>query len=71
MTRVRTREWSSTDYYAVLGVDPLATPAEIDSHYRDLAKELHPDRNADLDDQERFRTGRDRIRQLDFGRLVG
>ena len=55
MTRVRTREWSSTDYYAVLGVDPLAPPAEIDAHYRDLAKELHPDRNADLDDQERFK----------------
>ena len=55
MTRVRTREWSSTDYYAVLGVDPLAAPAEIDTQYRDLAKELHPDRNADLDDQERFK----------------
>jgi hypothetical protein len=54
-TRVRTREWSSTDYYAVLGVGPTATPAQIDLRYRELAKELHPDRNADLLDQERFK----------------
>lgn len=55
MTRVRTREWSSTDYYAVLGVDSGAAPAEVDARYRELAKELHPDRNADPDDQERFK----------------
>ena len=55
MTRVRTREWSSTDYYAVLGVPSDATPAEVDLTYRELAKSLHPDRNPDLDDQERFK----------------
>src|SRR6478735_7204803 len=55
MTRVRTREWSSTDYYAVLGVEPVATPTEIDAQYRELAKALHPDRNADPVDQERFK----------------
>ncbi len=55
MTRVRTREWSSTDYYAVLGVAPDAAPSEIDSRYRDLAKVLHPDRSADVADQERFK----------------
>jgi hypothetical protein len=55
VTRVRTREWSSTDYYGVLGVDPEAPPAEIDNRYRDLAKSLHPDRNPDPDDQERFK----------------
>ncbi|MBK5287685.1 MAG: J domain-containing protein, partial [Acidimicrobiia bacterium] len=55
MTRVRTREWSSTDYYAVLGVAPDATPGAIDARYRELAKVLHPDRTADLDDQERFK----------------
>lgn len=55
MTRVRSREWSSTDYYAVLGVSPLASPGAIDAQYRDLAKELHPDRNANLADQERFK----------------
>ncbi len=55
MTRVRTREWSSTDYYAVLGVHSDATPAAVDLRYRELAKTLHPDRNPDLDDQERFK----------------
>ena len=55
MTRVRTREWSNTDYYAVLGVEPGAAPAEVDARYRELAKELHPDRNANPYDQERFK----------------
>ena len=55
MTRVRTREWSSTDYYAVLGVDPAAPTTEIDARYREHAKALHPDRNADPVDQERFK----------------
>lgn len=55
MTRVRTREWSSTDYYGVLGVDAGAPATEIDNRYRELAKSLHPDRNADPEDQERFK----------------
>ena len=55
VTRIRTREWSSTDYYGVLGVAPTAPPTEIDNRYRELAKSLHPDRNADPDDQERFK----------------
>jgi len=55
VTRVRTREWSSTDYYAVLGVTPDAAAADVDARYRDLAKVLHPDRNPDVEDQERFK----------------
>ena len=54
-TRVRTREWSSINYYAVLGVEPVASLPEIDAQYRELAKALHPDRNADPVDQERFK----------------
>jgi molecular chaperone DnaJ len=35
----------STTYYQVLDLSPQATPAEIKSAYRRLAKALHPDRN--------------------------
>ena len=31
------------DYYAILGVDPDATPAQIKAAYRKKAKEFHPD----------------------------
>jgi hypothetical protein len=55
VSRVRTREWSSTDYYGVLGLDTEVAPAELDVRYRELAKSLHPDRNADPADQERFK----------------
>lgn len=44
-TRVRTREWATTDYYVVLGVPPDADPSTIDEAFRALAKSLHPDVN--------------------------
>ena len=55
MTRVRTREWSSTDYYAVLGIEPAAPGGAVDARYRSLAKELHPDTGGDPGDEERFK----------------
>lgn len=55
MTHVRTREWSSTDYYAVLGIEPGASGAEVDARYRSLAKVLHPDTGGDPGDEERFK----------------
>ena len=42
------------DYYGILGVGRDAGPDEIKRAYRRLARELHPDVNADAAAQERF-----------------
>ena len=55
MTSVGARDWARTDFYAVLGLAPSASAAEVEAAYRRLAKELHPDRNPDLPDaSDRF-----------------
>ena len=46
---------TATDYYALLGVTPDATMAQIKSAYRKLAKQYHPDVNHSPDAAERFR----------------
>ena len=39
------REWFEKDYYAALGVAPTATPKEVTTAYRRLARQYHPDAN--------------------------
>jgi curved DNA-binding protein CbpA len=46
---------TTAGYYALLGVDPGATTAQIKSAYRKLAKQYHPDVNTSSDAADRFR----------------
>ena len=45
----------ATDYYAVLGVRRDANADEIKKAFRRLARTMHPDVNADLGTQEKFK----------------
>ena len=42
------------DHYALLGIEPTATPAEVRSAYRKRSRELHPDRNRAPDANRRM-----------------
>lgn len=42
-----TKDWIEKDYYKILGVSEDADAATVKKAYRNLARELHPDRNRD------------------------
>ncbi|HEY9412454.1 MAG TPA: molecular chaperone DnaJ [Jiangellaceae bacterium] len=42
-----TKDWIEKDYYKILGVTKDADAAAVKKAYRNLARELHPDRNSD------------------------
>jgi curved DNA-binding protein CbpA len=47
---------AQTDHYATLGVPRTATPAQIKAAFRQLARQYHPDANAqDLAGERRFK----------------
>jgi hypothetical protein len=48
-------QYQYKDYYALLGVTPDATSAQIKSAYRKLAKQYHPDVNNSADAAGKFR----------------
>ena len=43
------------DYYAVMGVERDASPEQIKSAYRKLARKYHPDVSKEPDAEERFK----------------
>lgn len=45
----------SVDYYQILELDNTATPKEIKSAYRQLAKKYHPDLNPSIEAPEQFK----------------
>jgi curved DNA-binding protein CbpA len=52
------------DHYAVLGVEPTASAAEIKAAFRRAAKEAHPDRSDSEDAAARFRRVNEAYRVL-------
>jgi molecular chaperone DnaJ len=54
MSTMPDRGDAADNYYAVLGVHPDASAADIEASYRERVKQTHPDRNDDPDASEQF-----------------
>lgn len=52
------------DYYAILGIHRDADVGAIRVAYRELARQLHPDRNADIAAHEQFKAVNEAYRVL-------
>lgn len=48
-----TKDWLEKDYYKILGVSADARPDEIKKAFRKLAREFHPDQNAQNPEAEK------------------
>lgn len=73
-----TPEDGSTDYYAILGVSPLASLEEVRAAFRARIKKVHPDRNLDPNATDEARVLvrgweilRDRMLRADYDAIRG
>jgi DnaJ family protein B protein 9 len=46
---------TAKDYYKILGIDKTATEKEVKKAFRELAKQLHPDKNDSPNAEAQFR----------------
>jgi molecular chaperone DnaJ len=53
--KVEEQFMAQRDYYEILGIDRQASPEEIKSAFRKLARQYHPDVNKAADAEERFK----------------
>jgi curved DNA-binding protein CbpA len=78
VSATRVRDWTTIDYYALLGVEHDASDEDISQAFRSCAKRLHPDASNDPVASEQFKEVAaaytvlsDRRRRRDYDRVRG